>query len=132
MTLQEYFLNDRFAAIAGCEIVEVGEGTAKVRMMVSERIHNAAGVCQGGAIFTLADFALAVAINSRGKKSFSINANICFHKAVKEGWLYATAIETKNNRRVPFARVEVTDESGELIATLSGQAYRFDEPILTE
>ena len=60
MTLKD-FLNqgDRFAANAGARIVEVREGYSRAEMTVTREHLNAGGVCQGGALFTLADIALA-------------------------------------------------------------------------
>ena len=60
MTLKD-FLNssDRFAAGCGARLVEVASGTAVARMEVTSALLNAVGVCQGGAIFTLADLVFA-------------------------------------------------------------------------
>ena len=54
MTLSELLQNDRFAREAGVELLDIRPGYAKARMEVTPRHLNAAGVCQGGAIFTLA------------------------------------------------------------------------------
>ena len=56
--------NDRFAAMAGVQVVEMGQGCAKAVMTVVDHHLNGAGVCQGGALFTLADLAFAAAVNS--------------------------------------------------------------------
>ena len=64
--LKAYFDADRFATGIGIELLEVKEGYARARMEVSERHLNAAGVMQGGAIFTLADYAFAACSNSHG------------------------------------------------------------------
>ena len=65
MMLKDYLNQfDRFAAAAGAQVVHVEEGCAKAVMMVEERHLNGANVCQGGAIFTLADLAFAAAVNS--------------------------------------------------------------------
>ena len=61
----EFFKADRFAANAGVELMEVTPGYAKARMMVTIEHLNAGGVCQGGALFTLADLAFAAVANSR-------------------------------------------------------------------
>lgn len=52
-TLKEMLSADRFASEAGVEIMELKEGYAKARMLVTEKRLNAGGVCQGGALFTL-------------------------------------------------------------------------------
>lgn len=56
MTLKD-FLNEKdiFAANAGMELVEVREGYSRAVMTVGKSHLNAGGVCQGGALFTLAD-----------------------------------------------------------------------------
>jgi hypothetical protein len=41
---------------------------------VTEKHLNAGGVCQGGALFTLADLAFAAVANSRGRLTLSLNA----------------------------------------------------------
>ena len=64
MTFKEFFKGDRFAVLAGCELLEVGNGTARARMLVTRDHLNGGGTCQGGALFTLADLAFAAAVNS--------------------------------------------------------------------
>ena len=56
--LLDFFKNDRFAVHAGAELLEIKEGYARARMLVTEKLLNGADVCQGGALFTLADLAL--------------------------------------------------------------------------
>lgn len=77
-TLKEMLSADRFAAEAGVELLEISPGYAKARMKVTEKHLNAGGVCQGGALFTLADLAFAAVANSRGRLTLSLNANITF------------------------------------------------------
>lgn len=56
------FSADRFATqAAGCEIRLAEPGHAVCAMTLESRHRNAAGTPQGGAVFTLADFAFAVA-----------------------------------------------------------------------
>lgn len=69
-TLKEMLSADRFAAEAGVELLEISPGYAKARMKVTEKHLNAGGVCQGGALFTLADLAFAAVANSRGEADF--------------------------------------------------------------
>ena len=61
------FLNkgDIFAAKVGAQLTMIGEGCAEAVMTVTHDHLNAGGVCQGGAIFTLADLALAAVMNNR-------------------------------------------------------------------
>ena len=78
MTAQEFFKNDRFATNAGVELIEIKEGYSKARLVITAEHLNAGGRTQGGAIFTLADLALAAAANSHGTLAFSLSSNITF------------------------------------------------------
>ncbi|MCQ2243230.1 MAG: hotdog fold thioesterase [Bacteroidaceae bacterium] len=125
MINKDFFKNDRFAADAGCELQELSEGHAVATMTVAKQHLNAGGVCQGGAIFTLADLAFAAAVNSHGQLTFSINSTINIFSSAKEGdVLTAVAEEKVNHPKIPFCEVSVTNQDGVLIATFIGQAYR--------
>ena len=121
---KDFFKADRFAANAGVELLEVKSGYAKARMQVTPEHMNAGGVCQGGALFTLADLAFATVANSHDALTLSINANITFLRSVKEGYVYAEAVEVFNHHRIPFIEVRLTDEAGELIAVMTSSGYR--------
>ena len=124
MTIEEYFKNDKFAQKAGVELLEAGNGYAKARLKITPEHLNAGGVCQGGAIFTLADFVFAVACNGHGQLTFSISSNINFFKSEKEGYLYATAREVFDHKKMSNCEVEVRNEAGILIATFNGTGFR--------
>lgn len=123
---KEIFKKDKFALHSGVEVLEMSEGYAKTRMLVTPEHWNAGGTCQGGAIFTLADVAFAAAANSHDRLTVSLTANITFFRAVSEGFLYAEAHETVNHARIPFVEVRVTDEDGLLVAMMTSSGYRRD------
>lgn len=60
MTPQEFFKKDLFAENAGVVLLEVREGYSKAKLEIKPEHLNAGARTQGGAIFTLADLALAV------------------------------------------------------------------------
>lgn len=122
--LLEFFKKDRFAANAGAELQEIKEGYARARMLITPEHLNGGGVCQGGAIFTLADLAFAAAVNSHGVLTFSTSSNITYFKSVSQGYIYAEAREIVNHHRMPYAEVRVTDEAGELVAIFTSSGYR--------
>lgn len=122
--LLEFFKKDRFAANAGAELLEIKEGYARTRMLITPEHLNGGGVCQGGAIFTLADLAFAAAVNSHGVLTFSTSSNITYFKSVSQGYLYAEAREIVNHHRMPYAEVRVTDEAGELVAIFTSSGYK--------
>ncbi|MDR2914557.1 MAG: PaaI family thioesterase [Tannerella sp.] len=129
MDIKEFFKKDIFAMEAGVELLEVGNGTARARMKISPKHLNGGGVCQGGAIFTLADLAFAAATNSHARLTFSIQANIQFFKSESQGYLYADAKEIFNRGRLASAEVRITNEAGELIAMFSSMGYHKDTPL---
>lgn len=124
MTIKEFFKGDKFAVLAGVELMEIGNGYAKARMEVSPMHLNGGGVCQGGAIFTLADFAFAAATNSHAKLTLSVTSSINFFKAESQGYLYAEAREVLNHKRLSNCEVKITNEKGETVATFNGTGYR--------
>ncbi len=120
---------DRFAAHCGIELVSVTTGCARAKMKVEPTHWNGVGTAQGGAIFTLADFAFAAASNSHGTVAVAINVNISFVKAVKTGTLWAEAREISRNFKIGNYTVEVKDDQGELVAIFQGMVYRKQDPL---
>ena len=133
MTLFDFFKNDRFASMAGVELMEISEGYAKARMLITPGHLNGGGVCQGGALFTLADLAFAAAVNSHLVLTFSTTSNITIFRSVVEGYVFAEANEIVNHPRLPYAEVKITDEKGQLIAIFTSSGYRKrDVPIVLD
>ena len=133
MTLFDFFKNDRFAVMAGVELMEISEGYAKARMLITKDHLNGGGVCQGGALFTLADLAFAAAVNSHLVLTFSTTSNITIFRSVTEGYVFAEANEIVNHPRLPYAEVKITDEKGQLIAIFTSSGYRKrDVPIVLD
>jgi acyl-CoA thioesterase len=129
--IKKFFENDLFAKHCGIEILEVGEGWARAKMPIKELHLNGVRVAQGGAIFTLADLAFALACNSHGTVAVAINVSISFMKAARQGTLTAEAREVTHNPRLSSVRVDVTDDQGDLVAVFQGLAYRKQDVIPT-
>jgi len=119
-----FFERDAYARHAGVELLEVGPGRARVKMKIGEVHANSHGTVHGGAIYTLADAAFALASNSHGIPAAAINATIAYMKSARSGTLYAEATEFSKNPKLATYTVEVTDESGEKIALFQGMVYR--------
>ena len=131
MNIQE-ILNktDRFAAKAGCKIVEVDAVHAVAEMRVTAEHLNGGNVCQGGALFTLADFAIAALVNFQGQLTFGISNNIIFVSSAKDGdLLRAEAITIADHHKIPSVEVRVTNQEGRLICHVTGMGYRKSVPL---
>lgn len=126
MTLLERLNNgDRFASSIGAHLTEVKEGSAKAQLTVEERHLNGGGVCQGGAIYTLADLAFAAVTNSHGILSLGISNTITFLKSAQLGdTITAECTELLNHHKLPYCDIKITNQHGELLAVMTGLAYR--------
>lgn len=125
MTAQDFFKNDLFARNAGVELLEVKEGYAKARLTITADHLNAGNRTQGGAIFTLADLALAAAANSHGTLAFSLSSNITFLRSSGPGdTLYAEARERYIGRTTGYYQIDVTNQEGKLIATFESSVFQ--------
>lgn len=124
--IREFFKGDRFATdAAGCIILEGSEGHALVEMPLDrERHYNAAGGVMGGAIFTLADYALAIACNINQSPTVSISNTIEFFSATKGDKLIAECTTDKSGRRVGFYTVTVKDNTDRLVAKMVATCAR--------
>ena len=119
---------DRWAAAAGARLVEVREGYARTTMRLREVHLNGVAVAQGGAVFTLADFAFAAASNSHGTVAVALDVSITFARAATRGVLTAEAREESLTRRTSVCSVRVTDDDGNLVALFRGTAFRKEDP----
>lgn len=121
---------DRFAANAGCRVTELDERHAVAEMTVTKEHLNAGGVCQGGALFTLADLAMAALMNMQGNLTFGISSNVMFLSSTAEGeCLRAEAVCVNDHHRIPVVEVRVSNQDGRLICLLTGMGYRKNVPL---
>jgi acyl-CoA thioesterase len=123
-TTDPFFSKDTWARDAGIVLLDVSPGRAKVRMQVEERHKNSHGTVHGGAIFTLADTAFALASNSHGVPAAAINAHISYVKSASGGTLYADAEEFSVNPKIATYTVTISDTDGMKIAIFQGMVYR--------
>src|SRR5262249_34079725 len=123
-SIEEFVESDRFAHFINVEMLEAGNGRATGRLPVEEYHLNSYGTVHGGAVFSLADAVFAAASNSHGIPAVGINVSISYLKAVSAGILTATAVEVSLNPTLASYEVQVTSETGELVATFHGMVYR--------
>lgn len=129
MTLLENLnAGDRFANSNGMKLVEILPDSAKAEMTVCECHLNGAGVCQGGALYTFADLAMAGVMNAAGRITLSIENTITYHHSARLGeHLTAVATMIYDHHKIPYCRSEVFNDDGMLIATLASMGYRKSE-----
>ncbi|MEZ0095172.1 acyl-CoA thioesterase [Streptacidiphilus sp. EB129] len=99
------FAADEASRSLGIELLAVGDGSARLSMLVTPAMVNGHGIAHGGYIFLFADTAFACACNSHGPVTVAAGAEITFIAPVREGdLLLATAEE-----RTRFGRSGIYD-----------------------
>ncbi len=123
--VRELFANDHFATDAcGCRVVEACPGHAICEFDISDIHKNAQGGIMGGAIFTLADFALAIACNIGENPTVSVDNDLRFMSAAKGSKLIATCESDKSGRNLGFYTVEIVDDLGTPVASMTATCFR--------
>lgn len=117
------FAADRFATENGAVIEAIGHHSATCSLIITDSHRNAMGAVMGGVYFMLADFAFAVAANWEKMGCVSLRSDISFLGAAKGKKLIAKAICVKDGRTTACYRVDVTDDLGNLTATVTVTGY---------
>ncbi|MDR2611156.1 MAG: PaaI family thioesterase [Clostridiales Family XIII bacterium] len=127
--VRAFFRDDRYLTMTGITIDKIGEDAAVLSFEIADLHYNAGGVVQGGATYTLADSAFAVASNvghlSRGEKKITVSqsASISYLKPPKGTRLIARAEKVSGGNRISVYHIEVADELGTKVALMTGNAY---------
>ena len=121
--VRKIFEGDRFATENGAVIEEVGDHNATCSLIITDFHRNAMGAVMGGTYFMLADFAFAVAANWEKMGCVSLHSDISFLGTAKGEKLIAKAVCIKDGRTTACYRVDVTDEFGNLTATVNVTGY---------
>ncbi|QQE78064.1 hydroxyphenylacetyl-CoA thioesterase PaaI [Alicyclobacillus sp. SO9] len=120
---------DAFSTLLGMQLIETGEGSARVQMTVRKDMVNPHGTPHGGAIFSLADTALAVASNSHGIEAVALNVNLNYCRPAAVGSV-VTAVVTEDNltKKTGLYSMNVYGSDDKLIASGKGTVYRTGRP----
>jgi acyl-CoA thioesterase len=119
---------DPFATFLGIEVIEVRDAYAKVALKIRDDYCNAGARGHGGALFTLADQAFAVAANSRGYMAYGMEMKINYFQAANPGeTLTAVAEPVDIRRRVSLWNITLFNQIGDKVAVAQGMAYHFIE-----
>ncbi len=116
--IRSRFQNDRFATgTTGIVIDSAEPGKAVCSLILEDRHMNENDVPMGGVIFTLADFACAIASNGYSeKKTVSQNVSITFLSPAKGKRLIAEASCLRQGRSTALLTADVRDELGTYVA----------------
>lgn len=121
--IRKQFSGDRFATENGAVIEEVGFNSATCSLVITDSHRNAMGAVMGGVYFMLADFTFAVAANQEKMDCVSLRADIAFLDSAKGNKLTAKATCVKDGKTTECYRVDVTDDLGTFVATITVTGY---------
>jgi len=121
--VRKTFEGDRFATENGAVIEEIGDHSATCSLIITDSHRNAMGAVMGGTYFMLADFAFAVAANWENMGCVSLHSDISFLGTAKGKKLIAKAVCVKDGKKTACYRIDVTDDLGNLTATITTTGY---------
>lgn len=117
---RHFFAGDKYAVeVTGIEIDAVDECYSKCSLCLDERHRGAHGQIMGGVMFTLADFAFAVATNSPQSFTATANSSISYLSAAKGDKLFAECRKIKEGKRLCFYEIKITDDLETEVAVIS-------------
>ncbi|MBO5680993.1 MAG: PaaI family thioesterase [Lentisphaeria bacterium] len=126
------FLNtkDHFCKENGMQILSISEGCAEAEMIVTEHHLNGMRSVQGGALFTLADFACAAAINSFGMAAVSMSASVSFIRpGINMKRMTAVAKLVNKGKTTTVLDVDVIGENGKVLLHSMMTGHLSDKPL---
>ncbi len=127
--LATYTRNSPFAALLGMEIVSYGPGTVCCQLPVTEKLLSAIGAIHGGAIVSLIDHVLSMAVYplvESGKWVATLEFKVSYLAPVTQGTLVARAEVVALKNRLGTVRVDLFN-GNTLVATAVGTTYVRDK-----
>ena len=121
---RSFFEGDRFAAVNGMVIESLEDDRCVCSMEIRDDHKNAVGGVMGGVIFTLADFAFAVASNNMHRTTVAQQVSINFLSGTKGTRLIAEAVCRKSGKTTCVFNIDVKDDLGRDIAQCVGTGYK--------
>ena len=115
---------DRASQALGMQVVEIGPGTAELRMPVRDDMVNGHAICHGGLMATLADSSFAFACNSYNELTVASGFSIDIVAPARLGdVLTARCREVSKSGRTGVYDAELTNQRGERVAVFRGRSY---------
>ena len=122
LTPAEMLANDAYATRLGMELH--GDDPIEVAMTVRADHQNFLGVTHGGAMFSLADCAFALASNRAGARAVAIDTHLVLTGGSSEGdVLTAVAEETTRGRTLATYRIVVRRNEDRIVGLFTGTVH---------
>ncbi len=108
-----------FWQLLGMKVVTAEHGRSLVTMPVRESLLQLYGFVHGGALASLVDGAVGVAVQStlqEGEATTTVDLQVMYSRPVRTGLLSARAALVRRGKTIVFGECRVTDEADELVA----------------
>jgi uncharacterized protein (TIGR00369 family) len=108
-----------FGKHLGIEPLKVGEGVARLRLPFRKELTNPAGKLHGGAIATVADSAMAMAVGSvlgEPVRHLTVKLEIKYKTPVTGGEIIAEATVMRRKQNVFLGEAVVKDDKDQVVA----------------
>jgi acyl-CoA thioesterase len=128
--LPEWIACAPFESFLGMRIEETSEGWAVLSMPFLVKLAQGKGLMHGGALTSLADTAVAMAIKTilpEGSHFATVELALSFHAPVKSGTVRAVATIVERDERTIKGKAEVFDDNGIKTATFQS-TFRVKRP----
>ncbi|QCR20869.1 phenylacetic acid degradation protein PaaD [Agrococcus sp. SGAir0287] len=123
-------LRDAASALLGMRVERDEDGFAVTSMVVRPELTNGFAITHGGLVFALADTAFAIACNDGEAMTVAQGADVTFLKSTHPGQtLTATAVRRTQQGRTGLYDVQVTDETGDVVAEFRGRSFTTARPL---
>lgn len=117
---REFFTGDKFAMANGITIDELWEDGCLCSMELRADHRNAVGGVMGGVIFTLGDFAFAVASNNVHMTTVGQQVSISFLSGSRGNRLFARAKCRRDGKTTCVYNIDISDDLGRDVAQFIG------------
>ena len=122
--------NNPYAALLGIQVEEIGPGSARAVLPLTEKHLNPVGVPHGGVYFSLADTACGSAMASHGYYAVTVSTSFEFLRSGRPGdTLTAVATEVKGGRTICVYDVRIANRDGVLLGSGTFTFYKLDREI---
>ena len=106
-----------FAVYNHIDLESADEDCVVMRLKIEDNSKNPLGIVHGGAMYTMADCAAGIAVNTDGRRHVTQGSNMHYLKNRTEGVIRAAGRVVHRGRTTSLVRVEITDEAGALLAS---------------
>ncbi len=122
--LRKMVSTNRYMCLLGLELLEVGEGYAKMRMPYDDALLNPMGYLHGGALYSLADVTGGIACRAYGVNVVTTDGQIRYLSPARDTeYITCVASKEKQGTHIGVYRATLFDDAGNITDTGSFSYY---------